>query len=103
MNIKDNIWIGLAHVSSRPGNGLLGGANGAYVNILAIADNPSAFLDKVKEALEDIKLDFIRIEDIELFSKRSENYKIDKGIIELAIEVSKTKELRFGTFHTYDS
>jgi len=102
MSIQTSIWIGLAQVSSRPGNGLLEGAKGAYVNVLAIANNASDFTDKVKKAVTDLGLDFVLVEDVEPFSERSENYEINESIINLAIEVNETKELRFGSFHTFN-
>jgi len=101
MNTQDNIWIGLAQVSSKSSNCLLGSSKGAYVNVLAIASNPTDFTDKVIKAVQDIGLDFIHIEDVELFTERIENYEIDESIKNIAIDVNKSKELRFGNFHTF--
>lgn len=103
MNIHNIIWIGLAQVSSRPDNGLLGSAKGAYVNVLALATNPTDFTNKVKKAIMNLGLDFVQIEDVEPFSERSENYEMTDIIINLAMDVSKSKEIRFGNFHTFDS
>ena len=98
----NNIWIGLVHVSSLPNNDLLGNAKGAYVNVLALANNPNDFTNKVKESIIDLGLDFIELEDAELFSERIENYEVQENIKILATEVIKSKEVRFGDFHTYD-
>jgi hypothetical protein len=103
MNINHNIWIGLAQVSSRPDNDLLGGPKGAYVNVLAIAASTEDFIAKVKKAVKDLDLDFIHIEDVEPFSERCKSYEINAGIMNIAIEVSESSELRFGDFHTFDN
>jgi hypothetical protein len=102
MNTQDNIWIGLAQVSSRPSNDLLGGSKGAYVNVLAIAINPADFIAKVKRAIIDLDLDPVHIEDIEPLSERRKNYEISRSILMLAHEVSETRGIRFGDFHTFD-
>jgi hypothetical protein len=102
MNIKANIWIGLVQISNRPDNGLLDGAKGAYVNVLAMANDSFDFIEKVKKALANLELGFVQIEDVEPFSERSKYYEMDENIINLAIEVSKTKELCFGNFHTFN-
>jgi len=102
MSIPNRIWIGLAKVSSIPGANLLDGAKGAYVNILAIASTSSEFKAKAKKAVEDLGLNFNQIEDIEIFSERIKNYELTGIIKNLAKEVNKTKELRFGNFHTFN-
>jgi hypothetical protein len=102
MNTQIKIWIGLAKVSNIPGQNLLNGAKGAYVNILAMASSSSDFKDKVKKSVIDLGLNLLHIEDVELFSERSKNYEITESIKNLAKEVSETKELRFGNFHTFD-
>jgi hypothetical protein len=103
MNIENNIWIGLAQVSSKSVNGLLGSSKGAYVNVLALASNSNDFTEKVIKAIKELELDFVQIEDVELFSERIESYEINDNIINLAIEVNKSKELRFGNFHTFEN
>jgi hypothetical protein len=102
MNIETTLWIGLAQISSSLDNGLLEQGKGAYVNVLAIATNHPDFTDKVKKAITDLGLDFVNIEEVEPFSERIKNYEMNEKIINLAIEVNKTKELRFGDFHTFD-
>lgn len=102
MSIENNIWIGLAQISSKSVNGLLGSSNGAYVNVLALASNSNDFCEKVKKAINNLNLDFVQIEDVELLSERSESYEISDNIIKLAKEVKKYKELRFGNFHTFN-
>jgi len=102
VNINESIWIGLLQVSSKLENGILGSSLGAYVNVLAIAKNSNEFIDKVKEAVNELDLDFVDIEEIDLFTERRKKYRIDNSIIRLAKDVVKYKELRFGDFHTYE-
>lgn len=102
MSIEDNIWIGLAHVKSRSNNGVLGIAKGAFVNVIAYASNVDDYIDKVAVAVNDLELDFIEIEDLELLSERKTKSGLNQGLSQKAIEVSETKGLRFGNFHTFD-
>lgn len=102
INIKKNIWIGLLQVSSKSKNGILGSSLGAYVNVLALAENNNEFIDKVKDAVNELDLNFVDIEEIDLFTERRKKYKTNYNIIRLAKEVVKFKELRFGNFHTYE-
>lgn len=102
MNINEDIWIGLLQVSSRSKNGLLGSSSGAYVNVLAKAKNSNDFIEKVKKSVNELDLDFVEINEIDLFNERQKKFKINNSIICIAKDVTKSKELRFGNFHTYE-
>lgn len=102
INTNEDIWIGLLQVSNKSENGILGSSLGAYVNVLALAKNSNEFINKVKEAINELYLDFIDIEEMDLFTERKKKYIIDNNIIRLSKEVVKYKELRFGDFHTYE-
>lgn len=102
MNNSTYTWIGLVEISDKPGNEILNDSTGAFVIVLASALSARDFTNKVKENIESMGLEFIQIEDVELFSERAEKNELDKNIINLAIEVIETGEIRFGDFHTFD-
>lgn len=102
MNTINNIWIGLLHVRSKAPKGVLENSSGAYVNVLAMAKNINDFVGQIKNALIELNLEFIEIEDVELLSERKEKFEVDSSIIFLAEEVEQSNEMRFGVFHTYE-
>lgn len=102
MNSSTYTWIGLVELSGKHGNKILNNSTGAFVNVLASALSARDFTNKVKETIESMGLEFIQIDDVELFSERAEKNELDKNIIKLAIEVIETGEIRFGDFHTFD-
>ncbi len=101
MNSK--VWIGLLGVKPKNANIIIGGAAGAYTNILACAQTEDQFIKKVKLFLEDNFLEFIEIEDVEPFQERIANYSVDQELVDLAKVVLKMGETRIGTLDTYDS
>ncbi|MFN8166798.1 MAG: hypothetical protein U0X76_11700 [Bacteroidia bacterium] len=101
MNIHKNIWIGLAHVTNKFDNDILGDSRAAYVNILAIATSMNDYHIKAKDAIEKLGLECIEIEEIENLLERSKNYRLKNSIIYLANEVIKTGLVQFGNFHTF--
>ena len=102
MNIIKKKWIGLLHVSTLSRDGILGDVSGAYVNVLALVENSDEFIEKVKEATNELGLEFIGIDDSEPLSERMKKFKINDELVRISKEVIASNELRFGTFHTYD-
>lgn len=102
MNIDNNVWIGLAHVSDNKNHALLNGAEEAYVNVLALAINKREFINKVKSSLLEIGFDFINIEDVELYTQRIKNFEVDEIIKNLEKRVRETKATQFSSFHTFN-
>ena len=75
------IWIGLAHVRPDPGNDSLEGAIGAFVPVLALAEDERDYVNKVTATLQRYEFSVIEIDDIELFEKRKEHSDLDQKII----------------------
>ncbi len=96
------VWIALVGVKPREGTDLLGeNAKGAYVNILAWVSDAKGYRAEIEHALDDYGLSLITIEDMEPLFKRTAKFIIDEELQRLAEEVKKTKNVRFGAFHTY--
>ncbi len=101
-NGGSEVWIGLATVRPKGDESILGhGVVGAVVNVLAIADCEATFARQVKEAAEAMGLELVELEECEVLEKRREKFEVDEALIEKAGEVNSTRDLRFGSFHTY--
>jgi hypothetical protein len=101
------LWIGLFEVKPRPGSP---GPDwwteppkiaGAFVNALGMAEDLTAFEEKVKSALDAMDLEAVSIDDVEAFDQRALRHKLDEDLIELAREARESNEVMFDTFHTY--
>jgi hypothetical protein len=95
------VWIGLVSVTPQPGNDMLGDAKGAFVNVLAFAENTNEYEGEARRALAELNLTAYEFEEVEAFSKRISKWTVDKELHVLADEVRKTGAPRFGTFHNY--
>jgi len=97
------LWIGLAKVEQSNHNGVLGDADEAYTNAIAIADGRANFRSSVREALAELGLRLKRLENAETLKARSSRYSVDPELRKIAEEVKRTKLVGFGTFHTFDT
>ena len=95
-------WIGLAHIRPRPGNDLLGPAIGAFVPVVALAEDENDFASKAAELLSSLEFDVPEIQDIEPFQKRILHYAVDRAIRRQAESLSETDPIAYGTFNTYN-
>jgi hypothetical protein len=102
-NGKAELWIGLAKVVQPSGIDILGDADGAYTNAIAIADSRANFRSQVKEALAELGLRLARLENAETYKARSARSSIDAELTELAKETAKSGRVGFGTFHAFDA
>jgi hypothetical protein len=98
---KNELWIGLAKVEQSSGNDVLGDADGAYTNAIAVADSRIGFRAKVKEALAELELRLVRLENAETLKDRLSKHSIDPELSDVAEEVIKTRRVGFGTFHAF--
>jgi hypothetical protein len=96
------VWIGLVGVGCLPGCDALQGRAGAYVNSLAWASSAADFESAVRRDLEALGLFPFEFEDIEPFDSRVQTASPEKELYDLAEEVRRLKETRFGTFHSYN-
>ena len=96
------LWIGGARVMQPKRNGALGDADGAYVNVIALAAGKSDFRSQIKKALGELNLTLVRLADAELLAERLKKHTIHKDLHALAKEVRRTGSIRFDVFHTFD-
>ena len=102
-NEKEEIWIGLAKVKQSDRNGVLGDADQAYTNVLALAQSKVNFRFQVKQAIEELELLLLRLEETEPLRIRLLRTTPHKDILALADDVKKDKKLAFDVFATFDS
>lgn len=96
------MWIGLVGVASPPESDFLEGAKGAYVNVVTLASDVTDYANRVKEALGELGLDLIEIEDSESLSRRMSKWTVDEEIMMMAKTARRTGSVTFGTFYAYE-
>ena len=100
----DKIWIARVHVKTRHTfEHLLNGNFGAYVNIIAKADNRSKLKFLAKKIFFEegfVVIEFID-EDMELLYDRLKKFDVDQDILDLVENINETYPVQFGVFHTY--
>lgn len=96
------VWIGQALVKQPKRNGALGDADRAYVNVLALARNGSDLRAQVREALNELGLTLIKVEDAETMKARLSKHSVHKDLHNLAGEVELTGSPQFDVFQTFD-
>ena len=100
---KPTTWIGLVQVVPAADETPLGDAKGAFVNVLAIADDRIAFEKQACAALASLGLRACAFEDTEPFVERLQRGMPDVELEVLAHQVAATGVPHYGTFHTYES
>lgn len=101
-NKQNQVWIGLAKVKQRNINGILGDAEQAYTNVLALAASKSDFRHRAKQAIEDLELLLLRLESAETLEQRLIKFTVDKNLLKLAKGVQKKGGVAFGVFHSFE-
>lgn len=100
---KQNIWIGLAQVEPRSGNELLDGGVGAFVPVVALADDENEFASLATTLLEMYDFNVIIVEDIVLLETRRRHYEVDSKVVELAANLSPENPAALSDFEVYES
>jgi hypothetical protein len=101
--MQEEVWIALLEVTPCPKCELLDEGTGAFVNALVLAKNILEYQLKIEQALNELYLVLVGIEDIELLSERSTKFLIDEKILQLAKDVQTTNSVRFSTSQIYES
>ena len=101
MAAKSEVWIGLVGVAPKPGNVLLKNASGAYVNVLAWANNAAKYRSKVRWAVKQVGFKLLSIKEVEPMSKRIVQHHLPVGILRLTAQVKKDRRTSFDVFYTY--
>jgi len=101
--MKEEVWIGLAQLSQRPGTGVLMDRNLAYATVLGLADSADSFKKVVGDAADRMGFDLLELEEEEPVRVRQLRCEVPAAALRLASEVSDTREVRFSPFYTWIS
>lgn len=95
------IWIGMVEV--RPlDTKLLGGVNGAFVNVLTWARDLEEFRRKARELMDHLHLEIVAIQSSEPLTNRGPEQQLDEEIARIAAAVRHNPSaIMYSTFHTW--
>ena len=96
------LWRSLIGIKQRPGVTFLGNAIGAYTNVVASADDIPHFRSKVENALDELGLDLIEIEDIHPIAQEVESDRLPDEIARMIQTVNEVDSVAFGTFYIHN-
>jgi hypothetical protein len=97
------IWIGCAHVKPRPGNDLLDGSRGAFINSVGLAENEQDFASALIDVLDEYDFDVVEVKDIDTLRNREVIYSVDSNLRELAASLTWENPIGLGSFHAYEA
>lgn len=101
--METEIWIGLAEVVSLPGCQRLGSGKGAFVNIALWASSDFDFQTKAAEALGQLDLHLVELEDREPLAKRLSSREGTEEVLRMAEIADRNRtNAVFGTFHIWE-
>jgi len=98
---KKTLWRSLIGIKQRPGGTFLGNAMGAYTNVVASADDIQHFRLKVENALDELGLELIEIEDIHPIPQSVESDRWPPEIAKMIQTVKEIDSVAFGTFYVH--
>ena len=99
---RSSLWKTLVGTLQRPGVSFLGDAKGAYVNVVASAADLADLEQKVKQALDELGLDLIEMDDAEVLPLVLSKARVSEEILKMAKTVEKLDSVTFGTFYVFD-
>ncbi len=95
-------WVGLVEVKEEPGSDALGGAEGAFVNVLSLARCEDDYRESVREWLGRYGLRLVEARDIESLASRKMRDGIAVEIENLERSLSDKWPVQFDEFQSYD-
>jgi hypothetical protein len=103
MNMNRQIWIGLAEVIPLEGCTALGGSKGAYVNVMAWAEDAAQFRGMLERNLGQLKLALADMRDPEPWEVRStSSAELPEELFEMAQSIANDPaKVSFGVFHAW--
>jgi hypothetical protein len=95
-------WVGLIGLKPRPGNEILGSAQGAYVYMLALATDERDFRKAVLVSLEEFGFGLEEMDEVEPFSAKLLRGNVDDYLVERASKVAQDGKTRYGEFFLHE-
>ena len=94
-------WIGLIEVEAEPGHDVLDGAKGAYVNVVALADDESGFRNLVRSTMNEYNLKAREISDLGPTEERISRGDLVPDLHALVERLSIQSPIQFDEFQAY--
>lgn len=94
-------FTGIVEVRPFPGFDVLGGAKGAFVNVLCLTSSPEKFKSLVCSAMSEHHLDVVRMQDVRLIPDDPEEADISRGLEDLSALLSLENPVQFDEFQTF--
>lgn len=103
MTTKLPVWIALVHVAPTPlsGGKALEGRPGAYVNVLATAEDETELATRIGERLARDGLVLRELEDVELLATRHAREPLNEWFLALGDEASQTGDVVLDRYFRY--
>lgn len=100
--MQNEVWIGLVGIIPQEGNESLGvHAAGAYVNVLSLARDRNDYQQIIESEFGKRGFQVFDLEDVEPLQDRVQKYDVERSVIELGEEVTRTGRIQYGTYHTF--
>jgi hypothetical protein len=103
INNFDNVWMGLIGVIENSLHNKFFKENGscAYVNYISIANDYEQFIESLNRSLDKLGLVYFEIENIDSVGNKIKKKEFNDDLKDIVLEVLRTKEPKFTTFHTF--
>lgn len=101
INDDTKIWIGLWQVKDKPGGNILDGCSGAFVHIIALADDEDEFRKIARSYILESDLLEISHEGISTMDDTLEYGHIDEELLIQAYQLDEVDSIMLGTFNAY--
>jgi len=98
---KKRLWIAVAQLKPKAGNDMLGGAAGAFVPVLVLAESAREVISRIKAKATAYDFTLCGVQDIAPLT-RSCRQRISPGLLKLASKLTLDDPVAFGTFHSYE-
>jgi hypothetical protein len=96
-----DVWIGRFDVRPRPGNGALGLAKGAIVNVVALAEDQADYVEVVRAAMNDYEFEVICSEDVSRLAEWTKVNRLDEELACLVEQLTREFPVQFDELQSY--
>ncbi|MEL7306225.1 MAG: hypothetical protein AAGJ56_10390 [Myxococcota bacterium] len=101
---NDSVWIALVEVRPRAGKEqLLDGALGAYVSVVALAENAHDYQTRARSLLSGMGFDVTEIENVEPLADRVAHTRPEQAVLDLASQLTPNNPVAVGAFDAYET
>ena len=101
--VRDDLWIGLAHLVPVRGNDSLEGAAGGFSHVIAAAASEGRFRELVRAAATSHRFTLMKLDQVRRLQEHLASEELSGELAQIACQVAADEVLRFATFYTYDS